>query len=59
MEKQDLLQLPRHIIKLNKHWFKNTKDGKWIRAERITDYLPKPVPNHDAIVAKRYDLRAD
>lgn len=57
--KPDLSTLPRHIIKLNKHWFKDTKSGKWIPSTKITDYLPKPPVNHETIMAKRYDLKYD
>ncbi|MEJ2905046.1 hypothetical protein WAE58_21555 [Pedobacter panaciterrae] len=56
--KHDLSKLPRHILKLNKHWFKDTKTGKWIPAEKITNYLPKPIaiPDHEEFMRKRYDL---
>lgn len=55
--KLDLSTLPRHIIKLNKQWFKNTKTGKWIPTERITEHLPKATQTHEAIIEKRYDLK--
>jgi hypothetical protein len=54
--KPDLSTLPRHILKVNKHWFKDTKSGKWIPADKITNYLPKP-PIPATTQDKRWDLK--
>lgn len=54
--KKDLSSLPRHIISHGKKWFKDTKTGKLIPADKITDYLPKTAPDHEVILSKRYDL---
>jgi len=57
--KPDLRLLPRHIISHGKHFYKNTKTGNLIPATRITEYLPIPPPDHEVIMSKRYDLRAN
>lgn len=52
----DLSTLPRHIIKQG-HWFINTHTGDKMHQDRITEWLPKPPINHEAILEKRWDLR--
>ncbi|WP_285011294.1 hypothetical protein [Pedobacter faecalis] len=59
MTKPDLSTLPRHIVKVSRKWFQNTKTGAWIPANKIERYLPKPAPDHDAIMAKRWDLQVE
>ncbi len=53
----DLSNLPLHIRKVNKKWYIDTCNGKYIAATRIADHLPKPPPNHEQILEKRWDLR--
>ncbi|MNL85920.1 hypothetical protein D3C87_2144140 [compost metagenome] len=55
--KPDLSKLPLRYQKVSKQWFKDTKTGDLIPASKITDYLPKPLQNHEAIIEKRYDLK--
>ena len=57
--KQDLSALPMHIIKTSKNWFQNTKTGQYIKSDQIEKFLPKPKPDHETIISKRFDLRQD
>lgn len=58
-DKRDLSKLPRHIIPDGKHWWINTKTGSRIPDHKITEYLPIQAPDHEMIMSKRYDLRAN
>lgn len=57
MPKQDLSALPRHIIKLSKKWYRNTKTGSWIPAAGIAKYLPKPPVDHERVLAARHEVK--
>lgn len=54
--KIDLSTLPRHIVKQG-HWFINSYTGDKIHKDNITQWLPKPAQDHEAIMSKRWDLR--
>jgi len=51
-----LASLPMYIIKSGKY-FINTHTGELKHEDSISDWLPKPKINHEAIMEKRWDLR--
>lgn len=53
--------LPRHIIKFNTHFYKDTKNGgKLIHRSQLARYCPiDEKAKHEEILSKRYDLRQD
>jgi hypothetical protein len=57
--KRDLSKLPLRYQRFGKYW-RDTKTGKFIRDDKITNYLPLDAAlidaKHEAIAAKRYDL---
>lgn len=54
-KKRDLSKLPLRFQKFGKNW-KDITTGKVIPDSKITDYLPRPIPDHESIMSRRYDL---